>query len=272
MLWLILSHLRIKQKHHVHHLKGLPVPPKLSQHQIDSLKDVELYPDDIWGVIPLVVLLGRIRNILAKGDDTRKIDEVLPWLEAANSKVVPHDIDILSLECPRAFKSHMPHHLMPCGLPSNTPCKYIYVTQNLKDAAACYFCHYFTLKRAENFDWETLDKGGGGVDGRSIFHPSSLLTLITIYHQNFKILSEDFSSLNLTSFILIPLYAVYGIYLFSTAGSQLQYGISLAYYHNTCTNYIKTNQSSEMTLISSIPYEYIQDQSIINSGRKNKHG
>ena len=97
---------------------------------------------------------GEVRSILAKGYDTRKIDEVIPWLEAANSKIVPHDIDILSLECPRAFKSHMPHHLMPCGLPSNTPCKYIYVTQNLKDAAVCYFCHYFTLKRAENFDWD----------------------------------------------------------------------------------------------------------------------
>ena len=117
-----------------------------------------------------MVLLGRIRNILAKGDDTRKIDEVIPLLEAANSKVVPHDIDILSLECPRAFNSHMPHHLMPCGLPSNTPCKYIYVTQNLNDAAVCYFCHYFTLKHAENFDWETkhpegvpfMRKWGGG--------------------------------------------------------------------------------------------------------------
>ena len=48
----------------------------------------------------------------------------------------------------------MPHHLMPCGLPRNTPCKYIYVTRNIKDAAVSYFCHYFTSKRAENFDWD----------------------------------------------------------------------------------------------------------------------
>ena len=56
-----------------------------------------------------------------------------------------------------AFKSYV-YNLMPCGLPSSTPCKYIYVARNPRDVAVSYYYHYLTLRHAENFDfdWDTF--------------------------------------------------------------------------------------------------------------------
>ena len=124
------------------------------------MREMELFPDDIW--VATYPRSGTtwtqqiVRSILSKGDDTLKISEASPWLEAENSKVIPYDIDISALERPRAFKSHMPCNLMPCGLPSSTPCKYIYVARNPKDVAVSWFYHYFTMKSAENLDWDTF--------------------------------------------------------------------------------------------------------------------
>ena len=143
-------------KHHVHHLNGFPVPLFITQHRLDSLKEIDLFPDDIW-----VVTYPRcgttwtqqiVRSILSKGDDAQKISQAIPWLE----DVISEGVDISSMEHPRAFKSHVPYHLMPCGLPSSTTCKYIYVTRNPKDVAVSYFYHYLTYKIAENFNWDTF--------------------------------------------------------------------------------------------------------------------
>ena len=59
-------------ENHVHYLKGLPVPPKVSQHQIYSLKDVELYPDDIWGAQMWYYVLGCVRSILVTHEKLMK--------------------------------------------------------------------------------------------------------------------------------------------------------------------------------------------------------
>ena len=37
-------------KHRVHHLNGFPVPFFVTQHRLDSLKEMDLFPDDIWVV------------------------------------------------------------------------------------------------------------------------------------------------------------------------------------------------------------------------------
>ena len=42
---------------------------------------------------------------------------------------------------PRAFKSHFPYNIMPCGSPSDTPGRYIYVVRNPRDVAVSYFHH-----------------------------------------------------------------------------------------------------------------------------------
>ena len=78
------------------------------------------------------------------------------WLEAANSKIIPYDIDFSTIKRPRAIKCHMPYNFMPCGPLKDTPGKYIYVARNPKDTAVSFFYHYFSLKSAENIDWPTF--------------------------------------------------------------------------------------------------------------------
>ena len=49
----------------------------------------------------------------------------------------------------------MPYELMPCGVPSSTPCKYIYVSRNPKDVAVSFFFHYQRIHElpGAEIDW-----------------------------------------------------------------------------------------------------------------------
>ena len=51
------------------------------------------------------------------------------------------DFHVDQVKRPRAFKSHFPYDLLPCGAPHTTPCKYIYVTRNPKDVAVSLYFH-----------------------------------------------------------------------------------------------------------------------------------
>ena len=141
---------------YVHHINGLALPPFITQPQLDSMKEMELFPDDIW-----VVNYPRsgttwtqqiVRSILDNGDEDLLIHQAVPWLEAANSNIIPYDVDFSTIERPRAIKSHMPYNAMPCGPPKDTPGKYIYLARNPKDTAVSLFYHYFTFKMT-NSNW-----------------------------------------------------------------------------------------------------------------------
>ena len=146
--------------HRVNFINGLTVPLCVTQHQLDFMKEMELFPDDIW-----VVTYPRsgttwtqqiVRSILDKGDEDQNIGQAVPFLEGANSKIIPYDVDFSTIERPRAIHSHMPYNCMPCGPPKDTPGKYIYVARNPKDTAVSFFNFYFSNKIAENFDWPTF--------------------------------------------------------------------------------------------------------------------
>ena len=70
-----------------------------------------------------------------------KISTAVPWLEAGPR--FSGNINVEKLPRPRAFKSHYPYDIFPCGPPHTTPCKYFYVTRNPKDAAVSL---YFQMK------------------------------------------------------------------------------------------------------------------------------
>ena len=55
------------------------------------------------------------------------------------------------------MKSHFPYDQFPCGLPHETPCKYIYMARNPKDVAASFYC---LLKQAyfHDLEWDTFLK------------------------------------------------------------------------------------------------------------------
>ena len=141
----------------LHYLNGLMVPKVVTQERLDRLKDLELYPDDVWvvtypkcGTTWTQQIVRLIRNN-GVHDDVR-IDTAVPWLEVGppfntvNAEEVPR---------PRAFKSHFPYDIFPCGPPHTTPCKYIYVTRNPKDVAVSL---YFQDRLTSCIQWDDFWK------------------------------------------------------------------------------------------------------------------
>ena len=144
----------------INRIKGLLFPPYISRSWVEEgMKNMALHPDDIWVVsypksgttwTQQIVKLINSQGI----DDDRNLDESFPWVEGFNNDPIlnyyyTHDVD--GYPSPRTFKSHFPYDLMPCGLPSTTPGRYIYVARNPKDVAVSYYHHcqrqiYYPLK------------------------------------------------------------------------------------------------------------------------------
>ncbi len=116
---------------------GILVPYFITEESLENLKSFKLYDDDVWIVsfpksgttwLQQIVKLIRSNGL----QDEAKITHSVPWLEAIERYP---DVDVDKLSRPRAFKSHFPYDIFPCGDPSTHPCKYIYVARNLKDVA-----------------------------------------------------------------------------------------------------------------------------------------
>ena len=124
-------------------VNGLPVTFFVQQETVDQLKNLQLYPDDVWvvtypksGTTWMQQIVRLIRNNGVQDDV--KIDKAAPWLEGLS--MFP-ELNVNNLPRPRAFKSHMPYNLCPCGPPNTTPCKYIYVMRNPKDITVSAYFH-----------------------------------------------------------------------------------------------------------------------------------
>ena len=125
-----------------HRINGLLLPYFVRQEYLDRLKDLELYPDDVWvvtypkcGTTWTQQIVRLVRNNGVQDDVT--IDTAVPWIEAGPPE---NTVNIEEVLRPRAFKSHFPYDNFPCGMPHTTPCKYIYVARNPKDVAvSSYF-------------------------------------------------------------------------------------------------------------------------------------
>ena len=123
----------------LHVLNGILLPDVVTQDALDSMKDFKLYSDDVWIVtypkcgttwVQQIVKLIRSNGV----QDNVSINDSIPWLERR------FDIG-RSMPQPRAFKSHYSYDLFPSGLPSMTPCKYIYVARNPKDQVTSFYYH-----------------------------------------------------------------------------------------------------------------------------------
>ena len=135
-------------------VNGITVPGVVTQEQVDRIHSLPLRPDDVWIVTypkaGTTWTQNIVRLIFNNGiDDGKKLNEAVPWIEALNTNEhffyqLPIPID--EMPSPRAFKSHFLYHNMPCGVPSSTPRKYIYVARNPKDVAVSYFHHYIGFK------------------------------------------------------------------------------------------------------------------------------
>ena len=152
----------------VHTVNGFLVPDIITQEEIDRLKDFSLQADDVWVVAyPKAgsTWTQQIVRLIRNGgkDDGKILSESVPWLEAL-SKMYPQ-LKVDELPSPRTFQSHFRYDNMPCGLPSNTPCKYIYVTRNPKDVAVSYYHHHRRFKQVHRteLNWDDfIDKFSSG--------------------------------------------------------------------------------------------------------------
>ena len=135
---------KLKLHGRMHVLDGLVVPDYVLQENLDKLKQLKLRDDDVWvvsypkaGTTWTQYIVHLIHN--GGKDDGKKISDTVPWIETGI-----HDTEVTAddLTPPRAFKSHMPYGRMPCGPPSSTPSKYIYVARNPKDLATSFYHHY----------------------------------------------------------------------------------------------------------------------------------
>ena len=144
---------------------GLKIPAIFDVKWVERMKDtVKLRPDDIW--IVTYPKCGTtwtqqiVRLIINRGnDDGLKIDDAVPWVEAFAT--IPgteykYHVDIDNMASPRAFKSHFPYGMMPCGIPSISPGKYIYVVRNPRDVVVSFYHHYRTLPFYPHYEWDNF--------------------------------------------------------------------------------------------------------------------
>ena len=133
---------------------GLKVPEFVEQEKLDELKDLELYPDDVWIVAyPKCGThwAGQIAKLIKNRgvQDQVELGASVLWL--ATNTYQPAMLEEVTQ--PRLFRSHFSYDLLPCGPPHNTPCKYIYITRNPKDVFVSYF-FYMKQGYVRNLEWD----------------------------------------------------------------------------------------------------------------------
>lgn len=128
-------------------VKGIPFPSFITEQRMDELKNFSLRADDVFvagycksGTTWLQLI---VKLILNNGkEDGKTVVETIPWLAAVGTQHLGRwpAVDIDAMPSPRAFKSHEPYDMVPGGLPSSSPAKYIYIARNPKDAivSSCY--------------------------------------------------------------------------------------------------------------------------------------
>ena len=144
-------------------LNGIALPNFVTQQRLDELKSFPLRLDDVFIVTysksGTTWVQQIVKLIRSNGkDDGKTIDMAVPWLLEANSDVYSHPIDVDAMPSPRAFKAHMPFEMMPGGLPSTSPAKYIYVARNPKDVCTSLYYYMQNIKLITNFagTWDDI--------------------------------------------------------------------------------------------------------------------
>jgi hypothetical protein len=149
-----------------HHLLdcGLPVPKFLDKGVLDQIRDLHLYPDDVWvvtypkcGTTWTQQIVRLVRNN-GELNDGVTVDFAVPWAEGiARPHFKAANFSFDTMKRPRAFQSHLPYDLFPFGPPHTTPCKYIYIARNPKDVAVSCFFHN-KLRYFPDIDWDAFWK------------------------------------------------------------------------------------------------------------------
>ena len=141
---------------------GLKMRSYMDIEWIKSIKNMKLRPDDIWIVTypksGTTWTQQIVRFIISRGkeDSTASVIEAVPWVEGFcnNSAFGSSRVNVDEMASPRAFMSHLPYDKMPCGLPSTTPGKYIYVVRNPKDVVVSFFHYERGMPFSPLYEWD----------------------------------------------------------------------------------------------------------------------
>ena len=132
---------------------GLNVPPFFDLEWVKGMKTVmKLRPDDVWIVTypkSGTTWTQQIVRLIINGgkEDGKLLTDAVPWVEAFNETIPGYKpLNLDEMGSPRAFKSHFPYDVMPCGPPNVTSGKYIYVVRNPKDVFVSYYTHASNIR------------------------------------------------------------------------------------------------------------------------------
>ena len=151
-----------------HTVQGLKVPAFVTPEAINRLRHFKLYPEDLWIVTfpkcgttwtSQIVRLIRSQGV----QEEMRLTSAVPWLEGIS---LHPEANVDELPRPRAYTSHFPYDLLPCGPPHATPCRYIYVMRNPKDVAVSL---YFFTKLGWEHDLQWEDFWRDYVEGSVMF-------------------------------------------------------------------------------------------------------
>jgi len=127
----------------------------VTEEDLEKMKDYQLYSDDLCiasypksGTTWIQQIVKLLRSNGEQDDKT--IIQSIPYLEGMSW--YKGGVEMESLQRPRAFMSHFPYDLFPCGRPDTLPCKFIYVARNVKDVAVSYF--FFLSLFFRDMEWE----------------------------------------------------------------------------------------------------------------------
>ena len=142
-------------------ISGMKIPAILNTEWIEGMKDMKWRPDDVWIVTyPKcgTTWTQQIVRLIINGgkEDGVKLTDAVPWVEGFTT--IPalgfsYHVDIDSMTSPRALKSHFPYDTLPCGSPSRTPGKFVYVVRNPRDVAVSYFHHDRAFPLYPLYEW-----------------------------------------------------------------------------------------------------------------------